>query len=105
MPRFVTVAKTAEIGPGEREILEVEGCVDRRVQCGRSILTRFAGVCTHDDGPIGEGELYGYEIECPASRRASIFARRFTRMPAVRSPFQVVPHARRKRRNPVWLDD
>lgn len=22
-------------------------------------------VCTHDGGPLGEGELLGYEIECP----------------------------------------
>lgn len=22
-------------------------------------------VCTHDGGPLGEGELCGYEIECP----------------------------------------
>jgi len=25
----------------------------------------FADVCTHDNGPIGEGQLCGREIECP----------------------------------------
>jgi 3-phenylpropionate/trans-cinnamate dioxygenase ferredoxin subunit len=25
----------------------------------------IADVCSHDDGPLGEGELDGYEISCP----------------------------------------
>jgi 3-phenylpropionate/trans-cinnamate dioxygenase ferredoxin subunit len=25
----------------------------------------IADVCSHDDGPVAEGELEGYEIECP----------------------------------------
>jgi 3-phenylpropionate/trans-cinnamate dioxygenase ferredoxin subunit len=25
----------------------------------------IADVCSHDDGPVGEGELHGYEIICP----------------------------------------
>jgi 3-phenylpropionate/trans-cinnamate dioxygenase ferredoxin subunit len=28
-------------------------------------LYAIADVCSHDDGPVAEGELDGHEIECP----------------------------------------
>jgi len=41
-------------------------------------------VCTHDGGPLGEGELYGDEIECPRhGARFNVRTGRVTRMPAV----------------------
>lgn len=50
--------------PGERIFIEVD---DMSV-----VLFNIAGDvyaledrCTHDDGPLGEGELEGYEIVCP----------------------------------------
>jgi 3-phenylpropionate/trans-cinnamate dioxygenase ferredoxin subunit len=61
---FVSVAKTDELRPGERMIVEI----------GRKWIVIFnidgeyhaiADVCTHDDGPLAEGELVGCEIECP----------------------------------------
>ncbi len=42
-------------------------------------------VCTHDGGPLGEGELFDYEIECPRhGARFDVRTGRVTRMPAVR---------------------
>lgn len=42
-------------------------------------------VCTHDGGPLGEGELYGDEVECPRhGARFNVCTGRVTRMPAVR---------------------
>jgi 3-phenylpropionate/trans-cinnamate dioxygenase ferredoxin subunit len=61
---FTPVATTAEIQPGERLVVEL----------GRHWVAVFnvdgqyyaiEDVCTHDDGPLAEGELYGCEIECP----------------------------------------
>jgi 3-phenylpropionate/trans-cinnamate dioxygenase ferredoxin component len=64
MDDFVTVATTDELRPGERLIVEI----------GRRWIVIFniegeyhaiADVCTHDDGPLAEGELRGCEIICP----------------------------------------
>jgi 3-phenylpropionate/trans-cinnamate dioxygenase ferredoxin subunit len=42
-------------------------------------------VCTHDGGPLGEGQLLGEEIECPRhGARFNVCTGRVTRMPAVR---------------------
>jgi 3-phenylpropionate/trans-cinnamate dioxygenase ferredoxin component len=42
-------------------------------------------VCTHDGGPLGEGELIGDQIECPRhGARFDVRSGRVTRMPAVR---------------------
>ena len=52
--------------------------MDRRVHYA------IEDVCTHDDGPVAEGELYGYEIECPRhGARFDIRTGAVTRMPAV----------------------
>jgi 3-phenylpropionate/trans-cinnamate dioxygenase ferredoxin subunit len=48
-------------------------------------------ICTHDDGPLAEGELYGFEIECPRhGARFDIRDGRVLRMPAV-IPIQWFP--------------
>jgi len=48
-------------------------------------------VCTHDRGPLGEGELIGHEIECPRhGARFDVTTGRATRLPAVR-PVQAYP--------------
>lgn len=28
-------------------------------------LYAFDDICTHDGGPLGEGSLFGFEVECP----------------------------------------
>jgi 3-phenylpropionate/trans-cinnamate dioxygenase ferredoxin subunit len=41
-------------------------------------------VCTHDDGPLGDGELDGYEIICPRhGARFDVRNGRATGLPAV----------------------
>ncbi len=83
VPRFVTFGKTSEIGPGERDIREIEGWWIAVFNVGGQYYA-IEDVCTHDDGPIGEGELYGYEIECPRhGARFDIRTGAVTRMPAV----------------------
>jgi len=81
--RFVTVAKTAELPPGAREVFEVDGLyiavfnVDGRYY---AIEDR----CTHDDGPLAEGDLDGYTIICPRhGARFDIRDGRVLSMPAV----------------------
>ena len=64
MARFIPVAMTAEVPDGARIVVELEGHyialfnVDHRYYA-------IEDLCTHDDGPLAEGELYGTVIECP----------------------------------------
>jgi 3-phenylpropionate/trans-cinnamate dioxygenase ferredoxin subunit len=61
---FVTVATTDEIKPGERLIFEL----GRRWVAVFNVDGNYYAIedrCTHDDGPVAEGPLYGCEIECP----------------------------------------
>ena len=90
MTRYITVAKTAEIGPGEREIYDIEGYYIAVFNVGGNYYA-IEDVCSHDDGPVAEGELYGYEIECPRhGARFDIRNGAVTRMPAV-LPIQWFP--------------
>lgn len=64
MPEYVTVAKAADIASGERIVVEVK---DRFIAIFNVGGTYYAieDVCTHDDGPLAEGDLHEFEIECP----------------------------------------
>lgn len=61
---FVEIGSAAQLPPGERLFVDIEG---------RSIvvfnvagqLFAIADVCSHDDGPVGEGDLSGFTIACP----------------------------------------
>jgi len=64
VPRVIPIANTNEIPPGEREIFEVDGLYIAVFNVGGTYYA-IEDVCTHDDGPLVEGELDGYEIECP----------------------------------------
>jgi 3-phenylpropionate/trans-cinnamate dioxygenase ferredoxin component len=64
MSDFVRVAKATDIPDPGRELVELD---ERLV-----VLIHTAGhfyamddVCTHDGGPLGEGELDGNAIACP----------------------------------------
>ncbi len=85
MAKFVRVCKVSEVPDPGRKLLEVG---DRTV-----VLFHLEGefyaiddVCTHDDGPLGEGELEGYSIICPRhGARFDVRTGHAQTMPAVRS--------------------
>ena len=64
MDDYVTIANTDELQPGERKLIELDGNpialfnIDGKYYC-------IADVCSHDDGPVAEGDIESYEIECP----------------------------------------
>ena len=64
MSEFVQVAKVADVTNSGKLILEVD---DRMVVLLHINEQFFCidDVCTHDGGPLGEGELCGYELACP----------------------------------------
>ena len=64
MSEFIQVAKVSDVAKSGKVILEVE---DRMVVLLHINDQFFCidDVCTHDGGPLGEGELCGYELACP----------------------------------------
>ena len=64
MSEFVTVARTTEIAPGTVKVVRVNGAPIGVANVDGEFFA-FADVCTHDDGPVAEGNLEEYEIECP----------------------------------------
>jgi 3-phenylpropionate/trans-cinnamate dioxygenase ferredoxin subunit len=61
---FVKAAKVGDIPPGRVKVVEV-GDEDVALCNVDGEFYALANVCTHDDGPLGEGYLLGDEIECP----------------------------------------
>lgn len=61
---FIAVGSIDDLPNGNRLFLEIDG---------QSIVIfniageyyAIADVCSHDDGPLGEGRLEGFEIVCP----------------------------------------
>src|ERR1700735_1665924 len=64
MSDFMQVALPNEIAPGGKKLVDLDG---RAIAVFNVDGTLFAidDVCTHDGGPLAEGELIGCEIECP----------------------------------------
>ncbi len=67
---FIPVAPVEDLPSGQRLFVEIdeEQLVIFNIAGG---FYAIADVCSHDDGPVGEGELNGYEITCP--RHGAIF--------------------------------
>ena len=58
------VAKASGIAPGQMRIVEAGGARIALCNVGGAFYA-IEDVCTHDDGPLGEGTLDGKEVECP----------------------------------------
>ena len=61
---FLAVAAVDELPEGERLIVEIDGQPIMVVHLHGEYYA-IADVCSHDDGPVGEGAIEGYEIICP----------------------------------------
>ncbi len=61
---YIHLANTSDIPEGEVRIFDYE---DFSIAICHTKEGYFAveNVCTHDDGPLGEGCLEGFAIECP----------------------------------------
>ncbi len=61
---FVSIAEVSEVGSGERLFVEID---DQPI-----VIFNIAGdyyaiadLCSHDNGPLGEGELEDHQVICP----------------------------------------
>jgi 3-phenylpropionate/trans-cinnamate dioxygenase ferredoxin component len=64
MSEPVKVARRSELLPGDKKLVDIDG---RPIALFNVDDTFHAidDVCTHDGGPLAEGDLMGYEIQCP----------------------------------------
>lgn len=61
---FVQVAEVGEIAPGDRLLFEVDDLPIAVFNVGGKYYA-IGDVCTHDGGPLGDGELDDHQIICP----------------------------------------
>ena len=84
MPTLVEVARLEDVPAGTIRVVETNG---RRIAlCNYDgSIYAIADECTHDRGPLDQGELIGHEVECPRhGARFDVTTGRPTRLPAVR---------------------
>jgi 3-phenylpropionate/trans-cinnamate dioxygenase ferredoxin subunit len=61
---FIPVGPEEQLKEGERLFIEVDGMPIVIMNIDGQ-YNAIADVCSHDDGPVGEGNLEGNEIICP----------------------------------------
>jgi len=61
---FITVASVEEIGNGERLVFEIDGSFFAIFNIAGTYFA-IADICSHDDGPLAEGEVHEHKVECP----------------------------------------
>ncbi len=61
---YVKVADLDELPPGERMLIEVDGQYIVLFNVDGEIYA-IDDVCTHDGGPLAEGDLEDHQIICP----------------------------------------
>ena len=62
--QFLDILPASELPNGERLFVEVEG----KSLVIFNIADQFfaiGDICSHDDGPVGDGDIEGYNIVCP----------------------------------------
>jgi nitrite reductase/ring-hydroxylating ferredoxin subunit len=64
MQDFVKVAETQEIPVGRLKLVDVHGTRVAVANVGGTFYA-FSDECTHDGGPLSEGDLEGEIVTCP----------------------------------------
>ena len=85
MPEFVYAAQVDEVKEGEILALNIE---DTPLALTRVMgkIVAFGDVCTHDDGPLAEGNIDGECVVCP--RHGARF-NLFTGKPTFPAPYPI----------------
>lgn len=61
---FVAVGAASELPSGERLFIQVDEDMIVVFNVGGQLFA-IADRCSHDDGPLGDGDLDGHAIHCP----------------------------------------
>lgn len=80
---FLDIGPADQLPNGERLFIEVEGRSIVILNMGGNYYA-IGDVCTHDGGPVGDGEVEGNEIICPRhGARFNLETGKVTSLPAV----------------------
>jgi 3-phenylpropionate/trans-cinnamate dioxygenase ferredoxin subunit len=73
VPETITVCKADELPEGAARLIEADGRKIGVFRCNDGELYAIEDRCSHDDGPLAEGEFDGgaCTVECP--RHGSLF--------------------------------
>jgi 3-phenylpropionate/trans-cinnamate dioxygenase ferredoxin subunit len=89
--RYVRVGHASDVPEGRAEVFDVE---DRKIAVFRlegGVFYAIEDICTHDGGPLAEGEIEGDEVICPRhGARFSIKTGAALTLPAV-TPVESYP--------------
>jgi 3-phenylpropionate/trans-cinnamate dioxygenase ferredoxin subunit len=61
---FLPLGPVGDLPPGGKAEFQVDGHSVLVVNCGGEYFA-IEDRCTHDDGPLADGRIYGCEVECP----------------------------------------
>lgn len=61
---FIEIASVEELKNGERLFIDIDNLSIVIFNIGGDFYA-IGDICTHDDGPLGDGELEDYRISCP----------------------------------------
>lgn len=61
---YFEIAPASELPSGERLFIEIEGKSLVIFNIAGQYFS-IADICSHDDGPVGEGDLEGFNVVCP----------------------------------------
>lgn len=83
MANYQTVTTVDQVPPGTLKVFRLRG---QRLAVSQveGVFYAMDDICTHDEGPLGEGALRGDEVECPRhGARFSVRTGAALSMPAV----------------------
>jgi len=79
---FVPIGEVEQLPNGERLFVEIDDLPIVVFNIGGQLYA-IDDVCSHDDGPLGDGELEGMEVVCPRhGARFDVRDGRVTSLPA-----------------------
>lgn len=100
MSEFVNAARRADLPPSGKLLTEIDGRPIALFNVDGSYYA-IDDVCTHDGGPLAEGDLEGCEIRCPRhGARFDVRSGKALCLPAVES---VTTHAVEVRGDDLWV--
>ena len=71
MSEYVRAARAADVPAGEARVVEIGARSVALCHVAGDAIYAIDNLCTHDDGPLGDGTLHGDRVECP--RHGALF--------------------------------
>jgi len=80
---FVPIGEADQLPNGERLFVEIDNLPIVVFNIGGQLYA-IGDVCSHDDGPLGDGDIEGMEVSCPRhGARFDVRSGKVTALPAV----------------------